>query len=108
MNHKPEKIKSLIKERAAEYISRNSTKKSLITVTNVDLSPDYKKSTIYISVLPDDLENEAVQFLKRKRGDFHSFVTKETKLRIIPRFDFEIDKGEKARQRFEEILRKDT
>lgn len=106
MGLKHEKVKVLLREFAADFVSRESNKKSLITVTRTDISKDYKKSTIFVTTLPESAEKEAVTFLNRKKWDFREFVKKKSKLRIIPEFDFKIDQGEKARQRLDEISNK--
>jgi len=97
------KVTSLIKNLAAEFIQKESGGGSMITITNADISKDLKNSTIYISVLPESAEEKALNFTKRQRADFRDFVKANTDLRIVPFFDFKIDLGEKHRQRIEEI-----
>ena len=98
-------IKEIVKKAAAEFVSLESDRTSLITVTDVSFSKDYKNAAISVTVFPQENEEKALSFLKRKRKDFKDFVKKNTKLQIIPFFDFEIDKGEKARQSIDELLR---
>lgn len=83
---------------ASMYIARESNGTSLITVTRANLSPDSSRSTIFVSVLPESAEQEALDFLKRSRSDFKHWIKDEVRLRKIPFFDFEIDYGEKNRQ----------
>ena len=83
---------------AGKFITLNSNKQSLITVLHADLSPDFAQATIYVSVLPENMEKPALDFLKRSRGDFRTWVTKEMNFKRVPTFDFDIDYGEKNRQ----------
>ncbi len=83
---------------ASMFIARESNRTSLITVTRADISPDGSRSTIYVSVLPESAEEDALDFLKRSRSDFKAWVMKEVRLRRIPFFDFALDYGEKNRQ----------
>lgn len=99
-----ERITSLITQLAAEYIERNSGRSSIITVTGCEVSDDLKTSTIYFTSLPESEEQRALDFLKRQRSDFRDFVKKNWRMHTIPFFDFEIDKGEKNRQRIDELL----
>ncbi|MBI2048486.1 MAG: ribosome-binding factor A [Parcubacteria group bacterium] len=83
---------------AGTFITLNSNRQSLITVTHADISPDFAQATIYVSVLPETMEKQALDFLKRSRGEFRSWVSEEMKLKRLPTFDFALDFGEKNRQ----------
>lgn len=50
--HKDEKILFHLKDLAGDFLSKNSNRTSLITVTNVVLSSDLKRANILLSVLP--------------------------------------------------------
>ncbi|MCX6738955.1 MAG: ribosome-binding factor A, partial [Candidatus Parcubacteria bacterium] len=62
-----------------------------------------RELTVFVTVFPDAEEETALSFLKRKRSDFREYVKKNTRIKTIPVVDFEIDKGEKHRQRIDEI-----
>lgn len=83
---------------AGRYITEESNGTSLITVTHADLSPNSSNSTIYVSILPESAEETALDFLKRHRSDFRTWITKEVRFKRVPFFDFSIDYGEKNRQ----------
>ena len=89
---------------AADFVERVSNKKSIITITSIDLSPDMKEAKVLFTVLPDSGEERALEFLKRQRSDFRDYVKKDWNMKFIPFFDFELDKGEKHRQRIDELL----
>jgi ribosome-binding factor A len=103
INTKQEKIKNQIKEVAAKFIQKESNGLSLITVTNIQVSKDEKYVSILFTVFPEDKESDAIDFLKRKRSEFRDFIKEETRLARIPMFDFEIDRGEKHRQKIDII-----
>lgn len=104
-NERKDKVANYIKELSAEFLSKENNKTSLITVTHADCSPDLKRATIYISVLPTSKEKTALEFAKRKRPDFRDFLKKNMATKNIPFVDFAIDLGEKNRQRIDELLR---
>jgi len=104
MNLRQSKVKDLLKEMAAQFLQSESNYTSLITVTNADVSRDLKKATIFVTVFPEDSEKDALNFLKRKRRGFKEFVKSKARLRRIPFFDFEIDKGEKNRQLIDSLI----
>jgi ribosome-binding factor A len=105
MTQRNEKLASLIKELSAQFLNRENNHTSLITVTSCNTSPDLKRATIFITVLPDSKEHDALDFSKRKRGDLREFLKKNMKTKIIPFIDIDIDKGEKHRQKIDELLR---
>ena len=106
MSIRTEKILELVKKLAAEFFSREADKTSIITVTNANISDDLKNATIFFSVFPEDSEKAALNFAKRKRGEFKKYVRSKLRMKRIPFFDFEIDMGEKNRQKIEELSNK--
>jgi ribosome-binding factor A len=100
---KNEKIKSAIKNAAAVFLQRESGKSSLITVTDASMSRDEKRLVIFFTCLPEDKEDDALEFMKRKRSEFREFVKDTVRIGRIPFFDFDIDRGEKNRQKIDKI-----
>lgn len=104
-NPRKEKVANYIKELSAEFLGRENNKTSLITVTSANCSPDLKKATIYITVLPNSKEKTALEFAKRKRPELREFLKKNMNTKIVPFIDIAIDLGEKNRQKIDELLR---
>ena len=96
-----EKMSSAVKELASEFIERESNSISLITVTNVEFQDRSNRAIIRFTVLPEKDEKSSLEFLKRKRSDFWNFVKEHGRIARIPSFDFEIDFGEKNRQKID-------
>ena len=90
---------------AGDYFARESNRESLITITRADVSPDLKNVKIFFTVLPEKYELAALNFAKRSRSDFREFIKKHTALNRLPHIDFEIDSGEKNRQRIDDLTR---
>ena len=107
MTLRQQKINNTLKEVVANFLERQSNNTSLITVMSVDVSPDLKNAKVYISVLPEDKEKAALDFCKRKRSDVKNEIKKKMNLRVIPFVDILIDRGEKNRQKIEELLMED-
>lgn len=91
MYERTDRITSLMRELAATFIRDEANASPLITVTGVTLSPDLRRATILVSVFPETQEAQALAFLKRKGGQFRSFVKQKARLKDIPHFDFSID-----------------
>ena len=90
---------------AGDYFARESNRESLITITHADVSPDLKNVKIFFSVLPESMENSALHFAKRSRTDFREYLKKHAVLKFLPNIDFELDYGEKNRQRIDDLTR---
>jgi ribosome-binding factor A len=99
-------VAELIVRLAGEFLERESNHQSLITVTRADMSPDLKKVSVYFSVLPEKFEQSALQFAKRVRTDFREYLKQKSQMKFLPTVDFELDLGEKHRQKVDELLRK--
>ncbi|HEY4504138.1 MAG TPA: ribosome-binding factor A [Candidatus Paceibacterota bacterium] len=105
MTQRDEKLKNLIKETSAEFMQKRSNYTSIITITDVAVSNKGTRAVIFFTVLPESKEKGALDFAKRMRGEFQEFFSKRARIRSLPFFDFEIDKGEKNRQHIDEISR---
>ena len=103
MTLRQDKVKENIRNLVAQFLEAESNRLSLITVTDANVSKDLKKATVFVSVLPESEEEPALNFLKRKRSDARDYLRKKLDMRSIPFLDFEIDYGEKNRQRIDEL-----
>jgi len=100
-----EKAGGLFRKLAGDFVARESNRTSLITVTNVIIKENGREALFLVTVLPESQEEIALAFLKRKRSDLREYIKKNTRVKTIPVVDFEIDKGEKNRQRIDELSR---
>jgi ribosome-binding factor A len=100
-----QKLKEIIRENAALFLQREGNYTSILTVTDVSLSDRGSRATVFFTVLPEDKEKGALDFAKRKRAEFREFFKERSRMRALPFFDFEIDKGEKNRQKIDEIAK---
>ena len=100
-----EKVANNIKELAAQFLGRENNRTSLLTITYCTVSPDLKKATIFMTVLPSSKEDNALGFVKRNLKDLREFLKKNLEIKIIPFLDVKIDQGEKNRQKIDELLR---
>ena len=100
---KDEKLKDQIKKWAAEFLQRESSGQSLITVTDVHLIDEAREATVLFTVLPEERQEAALEFARRQLGDFREYMNTKIKTGRMPFFHFDIDRGEKHRQRIDEI-----
>ncbi len=100
--NRDERLKEVVREVAAEFLSREANRDTLITVTRTDLSQGGKHCNIFISVLPESRERAALGFANRHRGEFSDYYKKKIK-GMPPQVEFMLDFGEKNRQRLDEL-----
>ncbi len=99
-----DKMRQFLREIAAEFFSRESSGRSLITITDATISPDFKRATIYLTTIPESEDEHALQFAKRKRTDLREFIAKKARLRTLPVLEVKIDEGERNRQKIDALL----
>ena len=95
-------MQEMVRVVAAEFLAREANRNTLITVTRTDISSDGKRVNIFITVLPESYEEQAVAFANRNRSELSDFFKKKVKA-LPPHVEFIIDKGEKNRQRLDEL-----
>ncbi len=103
MDNRHARLEGALRDVAAEFMAREAGRGSLITVTRAMLSEDNKRASIYITVLPDTAEESALSFANRNRTELRAFFKTRIKGALPPDITFEIDMGEKNRQRLDEL-----
>ncbi len=105
MKIRHEKVKNQICELTANFLKIENPGNSLVTVTNCDMKPNLRQAIIFISVIPEKKEDEALIFYQEKLGELRKYLSKKTRIRFLPNITIELDRGEKNRQRIEELLK---
>src|SRR3989338_3309522 len=98
-----DRVTSLMRQLAATFIRNEANASPLITVTDVDVSPDLKRAIVFVSIFPEAQEADALIFLKRKGGALRSFVKQNAVLKDIPFFDFAFARTEHHRPLLDEL-----
>lgn len=104
ISYRKEKLPELISHLAAEFIALESNRTSLITITGCKLSTDGKRTTILYTVLPENQEQAAKDFISRRRLDFKHYIQDKSRIGRIPHLNFMLDAGEKNRQKIDFLL----
>ncbi len=104
MAFRQEKIASLIGKIAASFIKSRIGPGTVVSVTGVDVSNDLKKARVLISVFPENEEEEIFASLKKKEKELRDYAKPRLKMKFLPSFEIEMDRGERNRQRLEKIM----
>ncbi|MEK7081414.1 MAG: ribosome-binding factor A [Patescibacteria group bacterium] len=100
------KMRSIIMELAGSFIEAESNRTSLITVTDCRVSEKMREATVFFTVFPEEKEKVVMEFLQRKGRDFQKYIRGNARMRNAPFVTFELDMGEKHRQKIDELLRR--
>ncbi|MEI7498031.1 MAG: ribosome-binding factor A [Candidatus Falkowbacteria bacterium] len=76
----------------------------LITITFVQCSPDLRYARIGVSVLPEQYFGSALTELQKHNSQFAQRLKKNTRLRHIPKFDWQPDDTEAKAAEIEALL----
>jgi len=102
MSLRQEKVNSLIRNLAARFLSQELDRKTLVSVTRIEISSDLKNATVFIIVFPEKEENEILD--KIRPGQFRSFVKENMKTKFLPAFEFKIDESLKKERKMDELI----
>lgn len=83
----------IIAHEAANFISREASTDSLITVVRAESDKHGDRVAVFVSVYPTDKIRPALAFLERQREAFSDHLKKHVHMRL-PRVDFLLDNGE--------------
>jgi ribosome-binding factor A len=89
--YKKERLEELLQHLAAEFLEKESGPQSLITVTRVEYDKKKKKALIFISVLPEEKQKAAFDFVSRKKREFVEYLKSHSRMKMIPFISFAPD-----------------
>lgn len=102
------KIQNLLREVTADIVARTVPFPDglLVTVTRTAVSDDLYYATVFVSVLAPDAaaEHAALDQLHRATGAIQYALNRKLRMRPVPRITFDVDQGEKRRERIEKLL----
>ena len=101
------RVAKLIKEELATLIQEKFPLKQygLVTLTNVDVSPDLKNSTIYFTSLNNKKANSEIAIeLNQNAGHFRYEVSKILTSKTVPSLCFKYDQSMERVQRLNTIF----
>jgi ribosome-binding factor A len=93
----------LLRDITSSFIKKEIDFRAMVTVTRAETPDNLRSAKVFLSVFPEEKEKEVLDFLKRKKDDLYEFVKPRLKMRFLPSFSFEIDKGIKLERKIEEI-----
>ncbi len=83
---------------------------TLISVSEVRISPDLAIAHIYLSIFPQDKVAETMEKIEENKGKFRGEMgtLERHQLRIIPELNFHLDETIDRMERIDQLLQSDT
>lgn len=106
MDHRVEKIESLMKEVLAQMIARDfcADRETLISITKVKASGNLQEAKVFVSVLPDQKQRQVVAALENQVWEFQKALDRKLKMRPVPKIIFIADQNPFQAQQVETLL----
>lgn len=98
------RVNELLREVLADELERledNDERLGLLTITAVEIEPDLRHATVFLSSLTPVAE----EALAEHRARLQAAIGKQVRLKRTPQLSFEVDPGVTQGARVEEILR---
>lgn len=101
-----ERVSDLIQTALAKILQEaaQELKLGMVTITDVNLSPDLSFAKIFVSVLEDEKANEIIASLNNESKHFRYLLAQEVKLRITPELKFIYDDSTVRGQRISSLI----
>ena len=97
MNHRPERVESLIQEELGKLLLKEVEFPALVTITGVDVDKHLELARIKLSILPSSaaLEKKSLAIAKKEEKHLNHLLFKKINIRPMPQIRFELDRGAK-------------
>lgn len=107
MDHRSEKLISLIRSEAAVFLKTcaETPPGTLLTVTRVELSSDQQYADVFISIFPAQRVGAFLEKFRRWQREFNMRARKELRVRRVPVIRFKLDETELKSERIQELLK---
>ena len=106
MKHRLERVNELIKRELSELIGRECRfPATLVTVQQVDVTPDLKHAHIYVSIIgAEEQQHASMAVLHAARANLQRHMAKRVVLKFTPHLHFKLDAAAERGDRILHIL----
>lgn len=106
MKNRLVRVKELMKRELGDLIGRELTFEQLVTIQEVDVTPDLKHAHVYVSVLGGDEQaaNAVMAQLHEHRKDLQYKLSRRVVLKFTPQLHFKLDTAIERGTRVIDIL----
>lgn len=103
---RPQKLGDLIQRELSALVQRElrDPRVGMITITGVDVSPDFSHAKVFFTTLNKETLADAEQGLRRASGFLRSQLAKRIKLYTTPELRFEYDESVERGDRLSRLI----
>jgi ribosome-binding factor A len=103
---RPQKLGDLIQRELSELVQRElrDPRVGMITITDVDVSPDFSHAKVFFTLLNQAHLEDAKQGLRRAAGFLRSQLARRIKLYTTPELRFEYDESVERGDRLSRLI----
>jgi ribosome-binding factor A len=103
---RPQKLGDLIQRELSELLQRElrDPRVGMITITGVDVSPDFSHAKVFFTVLEKQRLEDAREGLRRASGFLRSRLARRIKLYTTPELRFEYDESVERGDRLSRLI----
>jgi ribosome-binding factor A len=105
MKYRSERLGKLIAEQLNLILLREiEFDGALPTITGVEVSSKLETAAVKVSVFPSEKAPAVLKMLRKEQGRLQGLLIRKLEMRIVPKIDFEIDRGPENAARVEKDL----
>jgi ribosome-binding factor A len=106
MSQRIERMNELIKMELGRFILKEIEfpASSLVTISKVETTPDFKIAKVFVTILPDKLRGTILEKLNKNCRLLHEILKEELNTKFVPNLRFVIDEQELYANQIEQIL----
>ena len=105
--HRMRRVNEVLREVIGDAVTSDlgDPRLSMVTITQVDTSPDLRSARVYVTVLGDEeARSNALDALNAAHGQIQSMIASETRLKRTPTLKFEYDEAVETGLRISALL----
>ncbi len=107
---RPLQVGSTIKRELQNRLARGLADpriKGMITITRVEMTDDLSLAKVFVSIMPEDLEDITMHGLRAATKKLRHDVSGRMRIKEMPQFKFVVDKGLHEQRKIMDLLNKD-
>lgn len=101
-----EKVSALLQREVSQILNNDFAENyGLITITDIEVTADFKEAKIFVSLLDQDSEAKFIKEIGKKASGYQRLLGRKLKMRYTPKLSFIIDRYQEKVDRVDEILK---
>jgi ribosome-binding factor A len=103
-----QRVSDLVREEIADLImyKLKDPRIGFVTVTGVEMTPDLKSATVFVSILKEEERETTINILNASKSFVRSALGKRLRLKFIPSIEFRLDTSIEYGFRIDGLLKK--